>query len=819
MQQLLHPYLTGGVAVVVGAGLIAVVPAAPRAADPAAGPMRQQPIALAADPITPYIDLVTNTLNNLAGLAAEAPGIPLLVQLVTDPIGSLLHLPNAIDMLTTLLPDIVTFSTGLPIEVGGELTPMIGGLLAWIGPLVTTFEALSQIFAAVVNISDPIGAISALIGSPAILLDALLNGTTKFDLFDIDIPLLNGILVPTQLLDAVKTIGQLVEIAGVGDLTIGGIADQAGIADQSLAALAIQMLGSAGIHNPSIAELAGQFGIADQSVAGALIDLLDSAGIGNPTITELADQAGVGQESIAAVLNQVLTAAGVDPHTTTFVDLADQAGIGQQSLADLAISLLDSQGMGDLSVSGLIQQLGIGDMTLGDAAKAAVDAVAGGDVTVSGLLDAMGVGAQNLGDLVISGLGEQGQQTLLDIWNLNAPDPGIDLGDLLIGIMQQNDADFTLAELVGQSGMGDQTIGELLQQAPVPADTHYTQVYPPGSVIANMLWTDLLASDMAGNYGLQDLETLGGIPDLACPGVPAVLPGLSCSSTLNDMMGSNTVYQTLHNLVSGGGASSGVPANTPFTDITLTQLVNGTGQGDEHLSTIVAGLNMDTPIVEILTTLGLNDVTLDDIITNGFPWLFDLSVGQLVGTWGLDNLDVYTVIDRLGLTMTITQMVNDLGLDQVQVSTVLNDLLGGVYVDNLLNGLGLGDVTLETFLNNLLGGVYVGDLLNDLNLDSVHLDDVLNGLLGNVYIGDILDNLGMDQIYLNPVLTDLLGGVTFGQILDDLGISDGTVTDILTSVGLEDADILGVQVGDFSGLLSHLFVDVPQQIATALAGG
>lgn len=839
MHKTLRPYVTTGMAVA-GAALIAVIPAAPLLpVDQQQVPQvhqvqqaQQRPVALTAGPgdiFTPYADLITYTANNLAGLGSHLFDFPVLSQFFSDPIGSLNHVPDALITLNTLLPSIDVTSTGLPIQIGAEMTPPLSMLLSTIGPLVTFGNAVGEIGSQVFS-GDLIAALTALIDSPATLLNALLNGQDNLDVAGFSIPAFNGLLAPGRDFETNFTVGQLVDLAGFGKTTVGDLVDQTGIGDQSLASLAISLLGFAGVNNPTITDLADQAGLSNQSLSDVLIQLLGLAGIDNPTITDIADQAGLSGQSLGALLNQVLGFVGLDNQqsmTTLVLTLLNGAGMGNDpTLGDLAVTVLNALGMGNTSIADLVEQIIPGTTTLGDLAKQAIAAVAPGDPTITELLVGLGMGNLTIGNLVtplLDMLGV-GQQTPLDLFNsMFNPGGGVGptLGELIVNIMQSGGLDYTLGGALTQipdpydpnQTMADVTVGTLLNNTEAP--------YHPGMMIGDTAWTEFLASDFAQNMGtktIADLAAQAGQPLDPTTCALAVVMNIYCNDTLNDLMGPRTVYQTLLNLKSDGHGIAALPAGTPLTSYTLADIVNGTGQADLHLSSVVLGLNMNNPVTQILTDLGLNNVTVDNIVTNGFPWLMNTTVVSLLSSWGLNNLDINTVIDRLGLDMTLSTMLHNLGLDNITLTTVVEDLLGGVHISTILNDLGLDNVTLETFLNNLLGGVYVGDLLNDLGLNDIHINDLITGLLSGTTVGDILDDLGLNNVHLNDVIDSLLGNVTLGTIIDDLGISNATVDTLLASLGLNDVDVLGVTVGDFAGSLWTQIVDIPQQIAAALAG-
>src|SRR5215475_7626706 len=94
MHSALRPYMTTGVALV-GASVIALTPISPPPAQIEAAAQRissSASVALTAafDTLTAYTQLVTNTINNLAGLGGEvlADPLPVVRQILTNTLGN-----------------------------------------------------------------------------------------------------------------------------------------------------------------------------------------------------------------------------------------------------------------------------------------------------------------------------------------------------------------------------------------------------------------------------------------------------------------------------------------------------------------------------------------------------------------------------------------------------------------------------------------------------------------------------------------------------------------------------------------------------------
>lgn len=623
-------------------------------------------------------------------------------------------------------------------------------------------------------------------------------------------------------------VGQIVDTLGFGSTTINDLLDQTGFGDTSLATLAAQLLDALGVGNPTITGLLDQFGVGQESVAGVLIQLLGFAGIDNPTVADLLDQAGAGNLSLAGLLIQVLDSAGID--NPTISGLLDQAGLYDQSLADVAISLLGSSDIGNPSIVGLLEQLGLSpDLTLGGLLNTLVSSQFGSDVTVTALFDQLGGGSLTVGALInlaldaipfTKGGPPLGSLSLVDIVNQLSPFPppndqpvgGMTLEQLVINVLQSQDMDKTPAQLIADDPtLANTTLGDLLTQVPA-TDPQYAS-------LAEEPMTVFLASDMAGGVGGENLKQLanGALDGWgACTGL-SILYGLSCDQSLNSLMGSNSVGVTFSRLFSSTDSSydPSVHAGTPAADLTVANLINGTGQfANTPLSQIITGLNLHTPtLADLMTNLGLG-TNLSTLLANAFPGLYAAPVLPVLGDWGMNNIPVSTAIDNLGLDVPVVTLLSRLGLDNVYLDSVLQTMLGGVTVGSIADSLGLDDVHLNDVLTGLLGGITVNDIAGDLGVAGVHLNDVLDNLLGGVSINSIATDLGLDNVHLDSVIHDMLGGVTISDVVGDLGFGNTDINTLLSSLGLLDTDVLTVSL-EFNGLMPNIVVGLPDQAATA----
>lgn len=398
-------------------------------------------------------------------------------------------------------------------------------------------------------------------------------------------------------------------------------------------------------------------------------------------------------------VDQIVDRLGVGGLTIS--DILDRTGLADESLATLTGHLLDAAGLGNASVLELLSPPP--DLTLGDALTQLVNTVFGNDVTVTEMISQLGGGAMTVGDLATFGLDLLGigNKTVVDLVD-RGPAGGLTVEQLILAVLQQG-GDQTPAQLLAADpSLAGTTLGEVVRGLP-PTDN--TTGY---SSLADEPMTDFLASDTVGGIGLRTIRQLGDIPGgiagaAQCAVVAAM--GLSCANTLNFYLGPNTVLQTMQGLTTSSNSTvdPSVHAGTPLSDITVANLLNGTGSfATMPLSQLVTGLHLATPTVStLLTDLGFADKTIASLLADSFPSLFHKPVLSVLDAWGLGTLPVDTVIDRLHLDVPVVTLLDRLGLGDVPVDSVLNDLLGSVTVGNVVDDLGFGGTDIDTLVNDL----------------------------------------------------------------------------------------------------------------------
>lgn len=789
MQQTLRPYVTTGLAIV-GVGLVAVPSAGsqlPHLQRLAAVEQRAVELTAGGDFFSPYTDLFNNTAANLQALNQNSVDMwGLLQHIFTNPQQAMAGIPDVINIFTNPLPTIDAQLLPFPADISVQLPMWLSSMLAGVGPWINVFNAMQDLMGQIFNFQDPMAALSALFGAPATLLDAFLNGHSSFDLGGFSIPLFNGLLTSAPLGINID-VGTIVDASGMGNETLTGLLSEIGIGDTPLDTLIIDLLDQLGFGHMTPVDLLNDFGIGTESLSNLLIGLFNEAGIGNPTIAELlSDLGGINpDDSIASLL----------------IALLNSTDIGNPTLSEL---ILDLVGGDEQSVGGLIKDL------LGASGSESLASLVDPTWTIGGLLtDAMGnppltdffeqlgLGSMTLGAMVGGMLGEMGDDTLLELLNNGFLGPDI-TGST--GLLEMLSSMFppgtTFSDFMGE--FGDQTVGELL--ASMPVGENELGIDPLTSMV-DIKFTQLMSIAGIGDTPLAELA-----PDQA-----SLIEKIG-NPTLNALLGTNTVGQTLTNL--------------HLYDMTMAQAVQAMGLSNYQLETLFEGLGNlsgNVTLEQFFTDLGFNP-TLSELLERLLDGmgLSDVSLLTLFADWGMGSIGLENLIDALGLdNMNISSMLSALGLNNIDLDMFIDRIgLSGISIAGLLSDLGMDNRHLDEVINDLLGATSIGSMLGGLGLDEVHLDtfitDLMTSVLGDPTVGTLLGWLGLDSNDLSTIVANLgLGDWSINSLLTDLGLGTTTIDDLLSGLGLSDVGLVDVNA-DFFGLLPEWFNNIPQQIAEAL---
>lgn len=792
MQQTLRPYVTTGLAIV-GVGLVAVpsaagiLPQAPHLQRFAAIEQRGVELTAGGDFFSPYTDLFNHTAANLQALNQNSVDMwGLLQHIFTNPQQAMAGIPDVINIFTNPLPTIDAQLLPFPADISVQLPMWVSSMLAGMGPWINVFNAMQDLMGQIFNFQDPMAALSALFGAPAILLDAFLNGHSGFDLGGFSIPLFNGLLATSQLGINID-VGTIVDATGMGNESLTGLLSEIGIGDTPLDTLIIDLLDQFGFGHMTPVDLLNDFGIGTESLSNFLIGLINEAGIGNPTIAELlSDLGGISpDDSIASLLIALLNSTDIGNPTLSELIL-DLVGGDNQTVGGLVKDLLGASG--SESLASLVDP----SWTIGGLLTDAV-----GNPPLTDFFEQLGLGSLTLGSALGGLFGEMGDDTLLDLLNSGFLGPDITGSTGLLELLgSMFEPGTTFNDFMGE--FGDQTLGELLGSMPVGENELGID---PATMLTDIKFTQLMSIAGMGDTPLAELspENASLIEKIGNP-------------TLNALLGTNTVGETLTNL--------------HLYDATVSQLVQAMGLSNYQLETLFEGLGNlsgNVTLEQFFTDLGFNP-TLSELmerLLDGMG-LGDTTVLSLFASWGMGSVGLENLIDALGLdNLNISSMLSALGLNNIDLDMFIDRIgLSDISIAGLLSGLGFDDRHLDQVINDLLGGTTIGSMLGGLGLDEVHLDtfitDLMTSVLGDPTVGTFLGWMGLDSNDLSTIVANLgLGDWSINSLLTDLGLGTTTIDDLLTGLGLSDVGLVDVNA-DFFGMLPEWFNNIPQQIAEAL---
>jgi hypothetical protein len=324
------------------------------------------------------------------------------------------------------------------------------------------------------------------------------------------------------------------------------------------------------------------------------------------------------------------TSADVNINLTSLIDAL---GLGNTSLSNLDLSSLLSQlGLGDLNLGSLFSDLGLSNDLLGNLLSS------GSGVTNLGdLLNFLGLNGLDLPSLsltnILSGLGldtnvNLNSLTLDQVLTAFGINPNVDLGlDTLL----------TNLGFGGSGGLLDEGLGTLLSSSAL------------GDPLSGIL-TDLNGI-LGGLLNLTDLQSaLNNV-------------------TVGDLLGGQTVNESLSNILTALGVSDVTPSGLTigglldalgFSSATTGQLTLGGLLGDlGTLTNPILGLN----ITDLLNGLNLGDL-LKDLGLSSLPVdlsnlgdLSGLNLGNLLGDLGLGDLANVSVAPLGGFDTLLVDVV------------------------------------------------------------------------------------------------------------------------------------------------------------------
>jgi hypothetical protein len=340
-------------------------------------------------------------------------------------------------------------------------------------------------------------------------------------------------------------------------------------------------------------------------------------------------------------------------------------------------------------------------------------------------------------------------------------DVNINLTSLIdaLGLGNTPLTDLDLSSLLSQIGLGDLNLGSL-----------FSDLGLSGDLLGNLL------SNGSGVTDLGDLLNLLGLNGLD-------LPSLSLTNILSGLgLDTNVDLNSLNldDVLTAFGINPNVDLGlgTILTALAPTDSALGTFL-DTGLGTLLSSAALGDPLSGILSTL-----QAIPLIGNALS-LSDLT-NALNGTVA-DPITVGSLLDGGTLNDSLSNILTALGVDDVTPSGLtvggLLDALGfssattgQLTLGSLLGDLGtLTNPILGLNITDLLNGLNLGDLLGDLGLSNLPIDLSNLGDLSGLNLGDLLGDLGLGDlanVSIEPLggFDTLLADVVPQQILAALGM-------------------------------------------------
>lgn len=771
MQLALRPYVTTGVAIA-GAALVSVNTAVPMAVLKPAEVRHElpnvahHPVQLTAGPdfFAPYVDLFNNTATNLVAMGSDNGWGNLLEQIFTDP-SSLSRLPEVFDFLTEVMPSI---SGSDPITI--LLSPILTIGMGIIGPLVTLNDAWQDILDQIFNPADPLDPFAAIFTAPAVLLNAYLNGTSSIDVLGIEIPAFNGILVPGQILDIDMTAGDLVDGLDLGDHTVADLLDQIGIGTMPVAGMLTGLLDTLGLGDQTPVDVLDTLGLGDQQISSVLATVFDAVGIGNPTITDIMDQLGIGDVQVADLVIDLTHALGFDNPTVT--DLAGDIGVADLKLADLGMTVLNSLGIGDPTVSGLLGTIGADDLTLNGLLTTVVDALGLGGQTPAFMLDAIGLGDMTSHELItslLSGLG-LGNQTLYDLLSQAGLD-NVDVGDIAVSIL--GDAGNTsMNEVLDAAGFGTVTVKDL------------TDLLGITDLSLGAVFGNLQNMGIIGNLTINDFLTATGGAPLGKGGDTSLIEALGGQTIGSILDQQGMLNSPLTELLGDMGNQSLAEMIQQNFSMSLMDMLAQSGMADMTLNEMVVSMMPDQPLSELLGITG--NTPLAELIDQLVP--ADVTIVDMLNDAGIGDQHLSDLLNQFLGDQTVANALDDGGLGSMHLDDIISQALGPQSLNDMLNEFGIGGQSLGDLFEQFFGDMTVHDGLIDLGLGDQTLNELIDSLFGDSTVSSLLGDFGTQTV------DELLAAMGLGDLsLINAQIEEffGSMAYFLDGLPNQIAEVLG----------------------------
>ena len=448
---------------------------------------------------------------------------------------------------------------------------------------------------------------------------------------------------------------------GFDNPTVLDLADDVGLADLKLADLGMDVLNAMGIGDPTVNELIADIGAGDLTLNGLLQTAVDALGLGGQTAADLLDATGLGTQTTHEFITELLGGLGLGNQTimdllssagladadvsqlavailgpygdATVADVMGYAGFGTVTVGDVT----DLLGITNLSVGTILGNLSYitGNLTVNDmlAATGMTPLDKGGDAlladSLAGTTIASFLGDQ-LNDPLISMLGPTGEMTLAELISTNFS--------------------MTLGQMLESSGMADQTLTELVL-AGMPDEPLSSLLGVMGNTTLSDLIDQLVPSDqtiidMLSESGLGDqtmselLNQTFGDQTVANALDDGGLGSMQLDDIIRQALGPQTVNDMLNSFGLGGQSLSDL-FDQFFGVSTIADQMLALGLGDQTLNELIDSLFGTSTVSSLLGDFGTQ--TVDELLTSmgiGDMTLINAQIGEFWGSvsYWLDGL-------------------------------------------------------------------------------------------------------------------------------------------------------------------------------------
>ena len=430
---------------------------------------------------------------------------------------------------------------------------------------------------------------------------------------------------------ATVDVSQLVGLLGIGSATVSGILDQTGLADQSVADVAIGLLDAAGYDSNAtvlqVLDLPPTLTVGD-----ALTQLVDAVFGDDVTVTGMIRQLTGGTMTVGDLLTTGLDSLGIGQKTV--VDLVGGTPAATMTIEQLIVNLLQQNG--DPTPA----QLLAADPTVANATLGEIlESLPPTSNTTPGMYDSL---SDQPIQLLLSSpeAGGLGDETIRTIAGIPGGIAGAAACAAVLG-MGLNCSD-TL-----NSYLGTNSVGQTLDNITSKTDSVWDPSVHAGTPLSHITMANLLNS--TGPFASMPLSQFVTGLNLTTPTLATLLTELGFADKTIDAL----LADSFPSLFA-----------TP-----LLRVLDAWGLGTLQVDTVIDRLGLDTPVVTVLSRLGLDDVHVDTVIDD---LLGGNTIGEIVNDLGFGGTDINTIIDSMGLAD------NDLFTVFLQVTGLVPSIVVGL---------------------------------------------------------------------------------------------------------------------------------------------